>query len=57
MVRLLRGRGAELTVRSAVIVGDDEFLRRKAAEENVITPQDGRGWLLRLAVDCERRRY
>jgi hypothetical protein len=57
MVRLLRGRGAELTVRSAVIVGDGEFLRRKAAEENVITPQDGRGWLLRLAVDCERRRY
>jgi ankyrin repeat protein len=54
MARLLRGRGAELTARSAVIVGDDEFLRRKAAEDDLITPQDDRGWLLRLAVDCDR---
>jgi len=54
VARLLRGRGAELTVRSAVILGEEAFLRRKAAEEDLIAPRDDRGWLLSLAVDCDR---
>jgi ankyrin repeat protein len=54
MARLLRGRGAELTARSAVILGDEAFLRRRAAEEDLMTPRDHRGWLLSLAVDCDR---
>jgi ankyrin repeat protein len=54
MVRLLRGRGAELTARSAVILGDEAFLRGRAAEEDLMTPRDHRGWLLSLAVDCDR---
>ena len=51
---LLRERGAELTLRSAVVLGDIEFLRRKAAEEDVSTPRDDRGWLLQLAVEHDR---
>lgn len=54
MTQLLRGRGAELTARSAVILGDAAFLHRKAMEEDLVTPRDDRGWLLRLAVDCDR---
>jgi ankyrin repeat protein len=54
MTRLLRARGASLTPRAAVILGDAEFLRRKHAEEDIITPRDNRGWLLSLAVDCNR---
>lgn len=54
MAKLLRGRGAELTARSAVILDDEAFLRKKAAEEDLITPRDDRGWLLRLAIDCDR---
>jgi len=54
MIGLLLERGAELTARSAVILGDEASLRRIAAEEDVITPRDDRGWLLRLAVDCNR---
>ena len=54
MVRLLRGRGAELTARSAVIAGDKEFLCRKAAEDDLITPRDDRCCLLSFAVDCDR---
>ena len=51
---LLRGRGATLTPRSAVILGDSDFLRQKAAEDELIPPQDGDGWLLGLAVDYDR---
>ncbi|MCI0436131.1 MAG: hypothetical protein L0271_21190, partial [Gemmatimonadetes bacterium] len=54
MAKLLRSRGAELTARSAVILADEAFLRKKAAEEDLITPRDDRGWLLRLAIDCDR---
>ena len=54
MIRLLRERGAKLTARSAVILGDEASLRKISAEEDVITPRDDRGWLLRLAVDCNR---
>jgi ankyrin repeat protein len=54
MARLLRERGAELTARSAVILGDREFLRRTHTEDDLVTPQDDRGWLLSLAVDCNR---
>jgi ankyrin repeat protein len=54
MVRLLREKGAELTARTAVILGDEELLRKKHAEEDLVTPQDDRGWLLSLAVDCNR---
>jgi hypothetical protein len=55
VVHLLRGRGAELTPRSAILVGDDEFLRARLAEGGLAAPQDDQGWLLRLAVDCDRR--
>jgi ankyrin repeat protein len=54
MARLLCGRGAEQTARSAVIFGDAAALRRRAEQEDLITPRDDRGWLLRLAVDCDR---
>lgn len=54
MTRLLRSRGARMTARAAVILGDAEFLRRKHAEENIVMPRDDRGWLLALAVDNDR---
>lgn len=54
MTRLLIDRGAELTARAAVIVGDEEFLRKEHARNDLVTPQDDRGWLLSLAVDCNR---
>jgi hypothetical protein len=37
-----------------VILGDDAFLRETASDKDLITPRDDRGWLLRLAVDCDR---
>jgi ankyrin repeat protein len=54
MVELLRRRGAELTPRSAVMLGDEAFLRARHAAGDLLTPQDDQGWLLRLAVDCDR---
>jgi ankyrin repeat protein len=54
MVGLLRSRGAELTARSAVILGDEAFLRARHAAGDLLTPQDDREWLLRLAVDWDR---
>lgn len=51
---LLRGRNVQLTARSAVILGDVSALRKIAAAEDLITPRDDRGWLLRLAVDHDR---
>src|SRR5579871_75837 len=54
MVELLRGRGAKLTPRAAIILGDEAFLRARHAAGDLLTPQDDQGWLLRLAVDCDR---
>lgn len=54
MATLLRSRGAALTPRAAVILGEDSFLRETAKVEDLITPRDDRGWLLRAAVDCGR---
>lgn len=36
---------------AAVIRGDAAYLLTKAAEEDIVTPRDERGWLLRVAVD------
>ena len=54
MMDLLLSRGAEMTPRAAVILGDASFLRKKAAEEDLISPRDASGWLLELAVDYDR---
>jgi ankyrin repeat protein len=54
IIQLLRSQGAKLTARSAVILGDDACLRRMAEEEDLVTPRDERGWLLSLAIDCDR---
>jgi ankyrin repeat protein len=54
VVRVLCDRGARRTERSAVILGDVEFLRARHADGALITPQDEQGWLLELAVDCDR---
>lgn len=54
MIAVLRGRGASMTTRASVILGDADLLMRKHAEEDIVTPRDDRGWLLALAVDCNR---
>jgi ankyrin repeat protein len=54
IVELLHRRGAELTPRSAVMLGDEAFLRARHAAGELLTPQDDQGWLLRLAVDGDR---
>jgi ankyrin repeat protein len=54
LARLLREHGAEMTPRAAVIAGDEEYLRTRHVEGTLISPQDDQGWLLRLAVDCDR---
>ena len=54
MARLLRARNAAMTARSAVILGDEAALRKLAVEEDLIASRDDRGWLLRIAVDCDR---
>jgi len=54
VAELLRDRGAVLTERSAVILGDAEFVRARHAASALVAPQDDRGGLLRLAVDCDR---
>lgn len=54
MAQLLRGRNADLTARSAVILGDVAALRSMAGAGDLVTPRDDRGWLLRLAVDHNR---
>jgi ankyrin repeat protein len=43
-----------MTARAAVILGDAEFLTSQHAKEDIVTPLDDRGWLLALAVDCNR---
>jgi hypothetical protein len=54
MIEFLKDRGAEMTPRSAVILGDEGFLRARHADGSLPEPQDDQGWLLRLAVDCDR---
>lgn len=54
MVRLLRNRGAADTARTAVSQGDLAALRKLAAEEDLVTPRDTRGWLLQVAVENDR---
>jgi len=54
MAALLRNRGASITARAAVMMGDAEFLKHKHAREDIVTPRDDRGWLLALAVDYNR---
>jgi ankyrin repeat protein len=51
---LLRERGAELMSRSAVILGDKEFLRARHAEGALEEPLDSQGWLLGLAAEYDR---
>ena len=41
-------------LQAAVIRGDAAYLRAKAAEEDIVTPRDGNGWLLRVAVDHDQ---
>lgn len=43
-----------LRARSAVMLGDEEFLRARLAEGGLAAPRDQHGWLLRVAVDCDR---
>ncbi|MBI2688813.1 MAG: ankyrin repeat domain-containing protein [Acidobacteria bacterium] len=47
-------RGAKMTPRSAVVLGDAGYLRARHAASDLITPQDHDGWLLRLAVDHDQ---
>ena len=54
MIALLRTHGAEVTARSAVILGDKEYLRREHIAGSLAKPRDEEGWLLRLAVDYNR---
>jgi ankyrin repeat protein len=54
MASVLLKRGASITLRAAAMLGDAEFLRRKHAEEDIVTPRDERGWLLVLVVDFNR---
>ena len=54
VIALLRERGATLTPRAAVMVGDEAYLRAQHELGTLVTPLDERGWLLRLAVDVNR---
>jgi ankyrin repeat protein len=54
LVTLLRAKGAAITPRAAIILGDEAFLRRRRAETDLETPQDDQGWLLRVAVDFDQ---
>ena len=51
MAALLRERGARMTVRAAVMLGDIKFLE---TAPDLVTPRDDRGWLLSVAVDNDR---
>src|SRR5205807_6200407 len=51
---LLRTRGAELTARAAVALGEAEWLRAKHAEGALRNPIDDSGGLLRIAVSHDR---
>jgi ankyrin repeat protein len=41
-------------LRRALQNGDEEFLRKRHAKGELITPRDEEGWLLRLAIDYDR---
>jgi ankyrin repeat protein len=55
LARILLERRGELTPRAAVILGDKEFLRKKAVVDNLGTARNEDGWLLRLAVDSDQQ--
>jgi ankyrin repeat protein len=54
VTNLLRDRGAQMTPRAAVILGDVDFLRNCHDKYDLITPQDTNGWLLVLATKHNR---
>lgn len=54
MVELLLDRGAKISARAAVVLGDAELLRALHAAGDIVTPRDDQGWLLRIAVDHNR---
>jgi ankyrin repeat protein len=54
VAKLLRDRGAALTARSAVILGDEAFLRARHGEGALTIPLDDRGWLLGRAAEYDR---
>ena len=51
---LLRGRGAELTARAAVALGEADWLRARHAEDALTNPIDPPGGLLTIAVRHDR---
>jgi ankyrin repeat protein len=51
---ILRGRGAELTARSAVALGEADWLRARHAEGTLVNPIFGPGGLLSVAVRHDR---
>ncbi len=55
MTALLRERGAALTPRTAVMLGDEDSLRAFHERGVLAPPRDDRGWLLRLAIDHDRQ--
>jgi hypothetical protein len=58
LARLLRGRGAELTLRAAVAYGDGEWIKARHAEGKLIQQlprNQGNRSLLEIAVYHERR--
>ncbi|MEX0745033.1 MAG: ankyrin repeat domain-containing protein [Phycisphaeraceae bacterium] len=50
----LRGRGAELTLRSAVALGEADWLRERHAEAALVNPIESAGGLLTIAVKHDR---
>lgn len=51
---VLRGRGAELTARAAVALGEADWLRARHAEGALINPIEDSGGLLRIAASHNR---
>jgi ankyrin repeat protein len=54
MVKLLLDRGAKISARAAVVLGDEKLLRELHASGDIVAPRDADGWLLRVAVDHDR---
>jgi ankyrin repeat protein len=55
VARMLRERGAELTARSAVALGEADWLRARHAAGALLNPISGPGGLLSVAVRHDRR--
>jgi ankyrin repeat protein len=55
VARVLRERGAELTARSAVALGEADWLRARHAAGALVNPISGPGGLLSVAVRHDRR--